>query len=172
LLKCLSCKITLTVFVCLCDIVQTASITTFKNILRTYSYSCFSTSQHLMIYTMKLINIISALLFIAQASAHSWVGCTTHDNKDILEWMKVGHFHLLTNGIANVYTTDKCNSIQDHRSTDAMVRRPLPRLAARKAKPRRLGRRNQLLPLGSPRRVRERSARVPPKPAHTFIPPQ
>jgi hypothetical protein len=49
-----------------------------------------------MIHTMKLINIIPALLFIAQTSAHSWVGCTAHDNTDILEWMKVSQSLLHT----------------------------------------------------------------------------
>jgi hypothetical protein len=95
-----------------------------------------------------------------------------HSRVDEGQSISLTHLHQELNRYANVYTIDKCNSIPDHRSTDAMVRRPLPRLAARKAKPRRLGRRNQLLPLGSSRPTRERQARMPPKPAHTFIPSQ
>jgi hypothetical protein len=39
---------------------------------------------------MRFFYVASAYLSFASTYAHSWLGCTDHDNKDILEWMKVG----------------------------------------------------------------------------------
>jgi hypothetical protein len=124
------------------------------------------------IFTMKLSTSVSALASIAQVTAHSWLGCTSHDNKDIYQWMKARTYHSTNNPHADPPKTDKRNQFRHNRPPHALVRKPLPRLATRKEEPRRLGRRIQLVRLGPAGATQGRHPRMQPLPTYPDLPPR
>lgn len=88
--------------------------------------------------TMKTISITSIFLLLSITVAHSWLHCTDHDNKDILEWMKgrtLRPAQFLLSRTDIVVQRNPIRLRQSHRPPDALVRQPLPWLAACKAKP-------------------------------------
>lgn len=82
---------------------------------------------------MELSNLLVALSLLYATSAHSWLGCTDHDNKDILENMKANV--VKTAQILYLQPPEWRRHRESHRSTDALVREILPRLATRETKP-------------------------------------
>jgi hypothetical protein len=57
---------------------------------------CFPLPHTLDYNTMKLYTTTAQLSLITLAAAHSWLGCTSHDTKDILKWMQVSIVYTLT----------------------------------------------------------------------------
>ena len=54
---------------------------------------------------MKLSNFLLALSSLSTTSAHSWLHCTKHDNKEILEKMKVSPTTPVPSGQAQFFNT-------------------------------------------------------------------